>query len=233
MNYELDELDGKQGKVKYTSYAPNRRFVSTFETRLPIWIAIILILSLFILFFIAYALFMSLPTGLLLQNEERFPDRFIGESAGNFIKNLTDIGDRVAGTVNNEDYTVTFLLETIEEIRRNAHASNYIEADHQVQDGSYYRDKAQYPQLNVYRGIQNVVVKLSKSNRSGTMDDHYILLNAHFDTVPLSPGELTFDMTKNSIDKPHFLWIFGDCIMVTYSLRSFNTIISLFSNLDK
>lgn len=189
MNYELEELDRKQGKVKYTSYAPNRRFVSSFETRLPIWVAIILILSLFILFFIAYGLFMWLPTGLLLQNEERFPNRFIGESAGIYVKNLTDIGDRVAGTANNEDYAVMFLLDTVEEIRRNAHGSNYIEVDHQVQDGSYYRDKIQYPQLNVYRGIQNVVVKLSKSNRSAIMDNHYILLNAHFDTVPLSPGE--------------------------------------------
>lgn len=132
---------------------------------------------------------MWLPTGLLLQNEERFPDRFIGESAAIYIKNLTDIGDRVVGTVNNEDYAVNFLLETVDEIRRNAHVSNYIEVDHQIQDGSYYRDKIKYPQLNVYRGIQNIVVKLSKSNRSTGIDDHYILLNSHYDTVPLSPGE--------------------------------------------
>lgn len=188
-DHELDELNRKQEKVKYTSYSPNRRFVSSFETRLPIWVAAIIISVLFILFFIAYGLFMWLPTGLLLQNEERFPDRFIGESAAIYIKNLTDIGDRVVGTVNNEDYAVNFLLETVDEIRRNAHVSNYIEVDHQIQDGSYYRDKIKYPQLNVYRGIQNIVVKLSKSNRSTGIDDHYILLNSHYDTVPLSPGE--------------------------------------------
>lgn len=189
MEYELDELDGKPKTVKYSPYAPtNRRFITTFESKLPIWIAACIISVLFALFFAAFGLFRWLPTGLLLKNEERYPDRFIGESAGIFVKNLTDIGDRVAGTVNNEDYTVQFLLDTVEGIKGKSHASNRIEIDHQVQDGSYYRDKVLYPQLNVYRGIQNVVVKLSKSNGSAP-DDHYILLNAHFDTVPMSPGE--------------------------------------------
>ncbi|XP_063703868.1 endoplasmic reticulum metallopeptidase 1-like [Culicoides brevitarsis] len=187
MEYELDELDGKRKRSKF-SYAPNRRFVTSFETKLPVWVALCLIVALFGLFFTAFGLFRWLPTGLLLQNEERYPDRFIGEQAAMYVKSLTDIGDRVAGTPNNEDYTVQLLLDTVEAIKKQSHESNLIEVDHQVQDGSYYRDKVHYPQLNVYRGIQNVVVKLSKANASAAMDDHYILLNAHFDTVPMSPG---------------------------------------------
>lgn len=190
MNPEEEErLNKKQEIGTHTSYSPNRRYVSSFESKLPIWIAIIIISVLFILFFVAYGLFMWLPTGLMFHHEERYPDRFIAESAAGYIKNLTDIGDRVVGTVENEDYAVTLLLHTIEDIRRNAHASNEIEIDHQIQDGSYYRDKVHYPQLNVYRGIQNIVVKLSKSNRSEIMDNNYILLNSHFDSVSLSPGE--------------------------------------------
>lgn len=42
--------------------------------------------------------------------------------------------------------------------------------------------------MNVYRGVQNIVVKLSNINDSYPEAENYMLLNSHFDTVPMSPG---------------------------------------------
>lgn len=43
-----------------------------------------------------------------------------------------------------------------------------------------------YGLLSVYRSLQNIVVKLTPANV--TNPQHSVLLNAHFDTVPTSPG---------------------------------------------
>lgn len=40
--------------------------------------------------------------------------------------------------------------------------------------------------VNVYRGVQNIVVKLEPNNVNPEYS--YILLNSHFDSVPMSPG---------------------------------------------
>lgn len=152
----------------------------------PIWGALLIIAGLVTLFVGAYVLFFRLPRGLLVMNEDKHPASFIAERAAWHIENLTSIGDRVAGSLNNEVHTVNYLLHTIDKIRLGAHPSNLIEVDHQVANGSYWRDKPVYPHLNVYRGIQNVVVRLGRRDKPDT--DHYILLNSHFDTVSMSPG---------------------------------------------
>lgn len=189
MEYELEQLNKEREKVKYTSYSPHKPYIRTLESKLPIWIAIVLIIILFNLFFLSYYLFMRLPTGLKFEHEERYPDKFIAESAARYIKNLTDIGDRVAGSGNLEK-TIQFLLDSINDIKKNVHVSNKIEVEHQIQNGSYYRDKKEYPQLNVYTNIQNVIVKLT--HRDNPNCDHALLLNSHFDTVPMSPGNFFY-----------------------------------------
>lgn len=57
-----------------------------------------------------------------------------------------------------------------------------------VNDGHYLRTSKMYEVINLYRGVQNIVVKLSSKNVSESEEKNYILLNSHFDTVPMSPG---------------------------------------------
>lgn len=59
-------------------------------------------------------------------------------------------------------------------------ASDYfvIEVDTQVASGEYLGSR-------LYQGVQNVVAKLSAKNGTSS---NYLLINAHFDSVPGSPG---------------------------------------------
>lgn len=41
---------------------------------------------------------------------------------------------------------------------------------------------------NVYRNVQNVVVKLFGQNEMGGQNNDTLMLNCHFDSVPGSPG---------------------------------------------
>lgn len=191
--YELEplassNLNKTRRPVNYRPI-PTRKVVR-FKNELPLWLLFVQICVLVCLFFTAFYLFLRLPRGLELSDEEFYPNRFIAERAAAHIKNLTDIGDRVAGTANNEELAMNLILHEIDKIKQEAHTSNLIEVDRQIANGSYYRDKRVYPQVNVYRGIQNIVVKLDKKNKptdSGV--DNYILLNSHVDTVVMSPGE--------------------------------------------
>lgn len=190
--YELEPLGrsslNKARKPVNYRPIPYHRRVEHFKHQVPFWVAILIVLTLVALFCTAYFLFLRLPRGLDLSDEEHHPNRFIAERAAGHIKNLTDFGSRVAGTYNNEVLTMNLLLSEIDKIRMVAHTTNLIEVDHQTANGSYYRDKRKYPQLNVYRGVQNIVVKLDKKNQLDS--DNYILLNAHVDTTVMSPGEL-------------------------------------------
>lgn len=188
--YELEALNYPSPYRQPTS-AYKRASV---RQELPIWVAALIIGGMFVLFFSAYGLFVRLPRGVKQADETKQPNRFVAERAAWTIGNLTKIGDRVAGHVNNEVHAVNFLLQQIDKIKLDAHASNLIEVDHQVANGSYWRDKAPYDHLNWYRGIQNVVVKLSRKDIPDSK--HYILMNSHFDSVSMSPG-------KSSVDYVH------------------------------
>ncbi|XP_025830299.1 endoplasmic reticulum metallopeptidase 1-like isoform X2 [Agrilus planipennis] len=54
-----------------------------------------------------------------------------------------------------------------------------------VVSGSYYLDYAPYGIVNAYGNVQNLIVKLSSINNNKNKS---ILINAHFDSVPTSPG---------------------------------------------
>lgn len=187
--YELEALNAP--KPLYNS----PKVVRIFPREIPLWTAALIIVGLVVLFFSAYALFFRLPRGLTQADAERHPNAFIAEHAAWHIGNLTEIGDRVAGHVNNEVHAVNYLLQAIDKIRFGAHTTNSIAVDHQIANGSYWRDKPIYSSLNVYRGIQNVVVQLGRRDDQGS--DRYILLNSHFDSVSMSPGELKVDPVES------------------------------------
>lgn len=116
----------------------------------------------------------------------RHPDSFLSENAYDHIKFLADdIGYRITGHPNNEISTVNYIKGQVRKIMQTASENLTIELRHDVMSGVLPRTGL-YKMTNVYRGIQNIAVKLSPNEVN---DNHsYILLNAHFDTVPMSPG---------------------------------------------
>ena len=95
---------------------------------------------------------------------------------------LTGFGPRVVGSYANEELAPDFLKREISYIQQYSNKNQKIEIDRQVVSGSYYLD-FNIGMTNVYRNVQNIIVKLV-----GESDEHAIMLNCHFDTVPGSPG---------------------------------------------
>lgn len=116
-----------------------------------------------------------------LQNE--YPDAFIAERAQNILKGLTDIGPKVVGSKQNEIEAVNYLSTTIDNIINDADDSYTITKDIQVTSGAYYLGFVPNGLINSYANVQNIVVKVDGKNT-----EESILINAHFDSVPTSPG---------------------------------------------
>ncbi|KAH8384740.1 hypothetical protein KR093_007130, partial [Drosophila rubida] len=132
-------------------------------------------------FAVVIPLFFRLPTVLTIEEHGR-GGSFIGERAYRTLNDLTNIGPRVAGSTANEVDTIQFLLNEIEDIRKNMLGEYFsLEVDLQITSGSYIYSSL----LEMYQGVQNVVVKLTSKNSTS---DSYLLLNSHFDTVLTSPG---------------------------------------------
>lgn len=112
---------------------------------------------------------------LLLKAEN--PGAFIAENAQEFLQNLTNIGPRIVGSYENEVLAPALIKNQIDIIKRDANASQNIEMDVQLASGSF--------EMNYYQNLQNIVVRLA-----GKSISYPILVNAHFDTVPGSSGNL-------------------------------------------
>lgn len=121
------------------------------------------------------------------------------------MRYLTDLGPKITGSVENEYAVVEYLLLHIKSIIAEANSKQYIEVDLQEATGivfvwteifsqfnfiigSYYLDNT-IGFHNIYHKLQNVVVKIHGQNNSTQQS---ILLNAHFDSVPSSPGTVVF-----------------------------------------
>jgi Peptidase family M28 len=133
-----------------------------------------------LLFYLVYLNYINLPSALLISDEVDNPGRFIAERAKADLAVLASQGPRVGGSFANEVHAANFLLNTANEIKRTAHPAHLIEVDHAVHEGGFL-----HPEPNVYRGVQNIVVKISAPNSQSTSS---LMLNAHFDSVPTSPG---------------------------------------------
>lgn len=114
------------------------------------------------------------------------PNRFISENAYNHVEYLSkNISFRFTGTHNNEHLTVEYLLKFLASIKVTMDVSLDMEIEVQNGDGAYYELWQQFSVINIYENIQNVIVKLSVKD---SKNDNWILLNSHFDTVPMSSG---------------------------------------------
>lgn len=123
-----------------------------------------------------------LPVPLTIEDEKSNPDRFIGEKAEHYLLQLTSLGPRVVGSNANEVKTIQLLTNIVNEIRLKSRTDLYeIEVDVQRVTGNYMH----WEMVNMYRGIQNFVIKFSPKNSTS---ESYLLMNSHFDSKPGSPG---------------------------------------------
>ncbi|XP_060805544.1 endoplasmic reticulum metallopeptidase 1 [Amyelois transitella] len=113
-------------------------------------------------------------------------DRFSGEAAHLYLRNLTSIGPRVAGSYENEVWTVGTLVRLVRALAADAAPHNVVELDRHEAAGAFnltFFDGMN----NVYRDVQSVMARV---RGAGGVRAHEpaLLLNCHFDTVPDSPG---------------------------------------------
>lgn len=119
-------------------------------------------------------------------SQKDFPESFITERARHDLKVLTSVGPRVVGSYENEVFAVEFLTQELIRIKDAAHEVHSVDIDVQTVSGSYYVNYRPFGAFNSYGNVQNVIVKLHARNESAKS----ILVNAHFDSVPSSPGKL-------------------------------------------
>ncbi|CAH0380645.1 unnamed protein product [Bemisia tabaci] len=134
-------------------------------------------------FFIIVEMEKWLPTPLMLEDEVNNPGRFIAERAKNHLYNLTSMGPRPVGSVENEILAVDFLKKEINSIISKSIPLHRISIDLQKTSGAFpleFLDGL----TNVYKNVQNVIVKIGPVEES----EHSMLINCHIDTVPDSPG---------------------------------------------
>ncbi|XP_064542360.1 endoplasmic reticulum metallopeptidase 1 isoform X1 [Drosophila montana] len=122
-----------------------------------------------------------MPTPLLRTDEASHPRDFIAQRAEDTLIELTRIGPRVVGSIANEVTTVQFFRDEVAKVQAEANDRFEFELDVQQASGAYMH----WTMVNMYQGIQNVVVKLSEK---GNTNENYLLINSHYDSVPGSPG---------------------------------------------
>lgn len=115
-------------------------------------------------------------------------DRFIGERARADLQILNDFGPRPTGSYANEVLAVDFLKREISFIQQAANPAQRIYADVQKVSGAYWGAFKPHGMTNVYRNVQNVVVKLVGAEEAQGRSNHTLMLNCHFDSVAGSPG---------------------------------------------
>jgi len=127
-------------------------------------------------------LFNRLPESVTIADETKKPGEFVAERAQRILYNYDQIGPKVVGSIANEVLTVAFLLNEVENVRNSMRGDLYnLEVDVQQASGAYMH----WNMVNMYQGVQNVVVKLSTR---GSTSESYLLVNSHFDSKPSSPG---------------------------------------------
>nr|CAH7768334.1 unnamed protein product [Callosobruchus chinensis] len=151
---------------------------------IPVYAGVLVILYLVLLYGLVIYLNGRLPAALDVQDESENPSAFISSRAIHDLQLLTKMGPRITGGYENEVLAVDFITREISFIVQQAHKNQKIEWDVQVVSGAYTLDLLHVDQINAYANVQNVVVKVHGTNDT----QNSILVNAHFDSVPTSPG---------------------------------------------
>ncbi|XP_055601480.1 endoplasmic reticulum metallopeptidase 1-like [Uranotaenia lowii] len=174
-------------------------------------------------YFLIYWNWSSLPEPVLITEEVSDQPVFVAERAHSLLRQLTSKGPRVVGSSTNEVLTVNFLLDTINQIARDADPSNLVSVEVQDASGSMLYYSETYPMTSFYRDVQNVVATVRKRSDS-QFSGRYLLLNSHFDTVITSSGagddgtmvvvmlEVLKQISRLNLDLKHgLIFLFNGC----------------------
>eukprot|EP01038_Epipyxis_sp_PR26KG_P015931 gene15931-21612_t len=157
---------------------------------------IILVLSISSL--VEWKLYYELPTKSKLNIRDSEVSSVISEesffnvhNARKYLLELTDIGPRVTGSYENEVATPKLLVKIVNDIKVNCFSSSRyngmeIEVEEQHPSGNFYLPFLN-GMTNVYTNVTNVIVRLSWPKHIKSSQPS-ILINAHFDSFPGSPG---------------------------------------------
>ncbi|XP_017781719.1 PREDICTED: endoplasmic reticulum metallopeptidase 1-like [Nicrophorus vespilloides] len=165
-------------KNKQKNYFNSDSEYSEFEHSLPIWFSIIFLIIYAGIFTFVYYYDQVLP--------KADTDEYVFKSfnAGVHLKHLVDLGPRVVGSDANEIKAVKYLNDQIEKIVNGKNPLQKIEHKVEVVSGSYFLDYKPYGAINVYSNVKNVVARIKSKHENSPS----VLINAHFDSVPESPG---------------------------------------------
>lgn len=111
---------------------------------------------------------------------------FIAERAQQFTAQLSNIGPKASGSVANEVLAIAQLTARLDQIINETGNGGPFDIEYDVQEVS-----GTFPIgaiTRVYKSIQNFVVRLTPKNSSLTAATTSLLVNSHFDTVPVSYG---------------------------------------------
>jgi len=116
-------------------------------------------------------------------------NEFSGDRASKHLFDITKLGPRTAGSYANDISAVRVIVNALEDIKKKANSNFEFEIDLQTEtSGSFAFVRTGLIDIGytiTYNNISNIVVKLSsKKSKSKS----YILVNAHFDTVPNTEG---------------------------------------------
>lgn len=118
------------------------------------------------------------------------PVDFSADRARIHLEGITSIGPRTAGSYANDIQTVNYLLRELNSIKDKANSHLNIEIELQKASGSFafFRKATKIMEsvgmTSTYDDTSNVIVKLLPS----TETKHFVLVNAHFDTVSNTEG---------------------------------------------
>lgn len=142
---------------------------------------------LIVCFLVQYKLRSTLPSQ-SLRSSANTGGAFDVNNARQHLNALTSIGPRLAGTVENEIIATRMLIKRLTDIARLAPKSVSIEIEEQHPSSHFYLAFLD-GLINVYDKVSNVVIRISwlEFDKEQLFSDA-ILVNAHFDSAPGSPG---------------------------------------------
>ncbi|KAH8300135.1 hypothetical protein KR044_010398 [Drosophila immigrans] len=126
--------------------------------------------------------FFSYPKMLYVRDEANHPDEFIGERAMKLLAEYSAIGNKMVGSVNNEEHTVNFIKREVQQIMEQARSDLYdFEWEVQYASGAFYL----WNVATSYDNVSNIVVRIS---RKDSPNDNYLLVNSHYDSEVKTPA---------------------------------------------
>jgi hypothetical protein len=174
-----DAADTKPYDADDDKYKKRHRLRQTFST----WWSLVLLAYVFLIFMLVLYMDQRLPEPLYVKDAANNSGAFIEERARNYLKQMTRVGPRPAGSYENEVLTVDFLKRELAGISARSKPIHRLTVDVQKPRGSFNLEFVD-GLTHHYRNIQNVIVKMESGH--GAKDA--LLVNCHFDSVPQSPG---------------------------------------------